>query len=481
MTRRLVPLALALLASLALGQADPTGAWRGALGPGIIDLEIRVTIAADEAGTGLAGTIDIPAQGLFGYPLAEFALDGGDIAFVMPGVPGDPAFAGVVDGDRIEGSFTQSGQVLPFLLERDAQPDAGGPSRPQEPQPPFPYLEEEVAYASGDVTLAGTLTLPPGDARVPALLLITGSGAQDRNEEILGHKPFLDIADHLTRAGYAVLRVDDRGVGGSTGDDALATYDDMLGDVLAGVAWLRDHPRVDAARVGLLGHSQGGILAPAAAVASDGAVAFTILMAGPAVDGFSVLLAQNERYFELAMRAADPTVSDEAIAAALASQFAFLEALYPLLEADDADGIRALVRERIESELATLPAEQRPDDATLEQMVVTNAAGVAAPVFRAFVLFDPQPVLRQLAVPTLAFYGGLDFQVPAEQSEGPMREALAAAGNPDATVVTFPGLNHLMQPATTGNIDEYGVIDVTIDPVVLETITNWLQERFPVR
>ncbi|MFU8889328.1 MAG: alpha/beta hydrolase family protein [Trueperaceae bacterium] len=476
MTRRLIPLLLALLAGLALGQADPAGAWRGALGPGLIDLEIRVAITAD--GGALAGTIDIPAQGLFGYPLAEFALDGSDIAFAMPGVPGDPAFAGVVEGDRIEGTFTQSGQALPFLLERDAEPAA---LRPQEPQPPFPYLEEELTYASGDVTLAGTLTLPPGDARVPALLLITGSGAQDRNEEILGHKPFLVIADHLTRAGYAVLRVDDRGVGGSTGDDAAASYDELLGDVLAGVALLRDHPRVDPERVGLLGHSQGGFLAPAAALAADGGVAFVILMAGPAVDGFATLLAQNERIIEAAMRAADPAVSDEDVAAVVASQIAFLEALNPLLQAEDIDGARALVRERVETELAALPAEQRPDDATIEAMIAANQEGVIAPAFRAFLAFDPQPYLRQLTIPTLAFFGGLDLQVPAEQSEGPMREALAAAGNPDATVITFPGLNHLMQPATTGNVDEYGSIDVTIDPVVLETITTWLQARFPAR
>ncbi|MBW6454519.1 MAG: alpha/beta fold hydrolase [Trueperaceae bacterium] len=479
MTRRLVPLVLALLASLALGQADPTGAWRGALGPGVIDLEIRVAITAD--GDAWAGTIDIPAQGLFGYPLAEFALDGSDIAFVMPGIPGDPAFAGVVDGDRIEGTFTQSGQALPFLLERDTDPGAGGSLRPQEPQPPFPYLEEEVAYASGDVTLAGTLTLPTGDARVPALLQITGSGAQDRNEEILGHKPFLVIADHLTRAGYAVLRVDDRGVGGSTGDDALATYDDMLGDVLAGVAWLRAHPRIDAERVGLLGHSQGGFLAPAAAIEPDAGIAFVILMAGPAVDGYSVLVAQNELILELAMRTADPSVSDEAIAAVVASQIGFLDALYPLLVAGDADGIHALVRERVESEMAAIPVEQRPDEAALEQLIAVNAEGTAAPAFRSFVTFDPQPLLRQLTVPTLALFGGLDLQVPAEQSEGPMREALAAAGNPDATVITFPGLNHLMQPATTGNVDEYGAIDITIDPVVLDTLADWLQERFPAR
>ncbi|MDF1522180.1 MAG: alpha/beta fold hydrolase [Trueperaceae bacterium] len=446
--------------------------------PDVLNLEIRVTLATDEAGAGLTGTIDIPAQGLEAFPLADVVLDGDQIGFVMPGVPGDPTFVGTLDGDRIEGTFTQSGQAFPYFLERGDEPMA---LRPQEPLPPFPYDEEEVAFASGDVTLAGTLTLPPGDGRAPAVLLMTGSGPQDRNEEILGHKPFLVIADHLTRAGYAVLRVDDRGVGGSTGSDTDATYEELLGDVLAGVALLRDHPRVDPERVGLLGHSQGGFLAPAAAVEADGDVAFVILMAGPSVDGFQTLLAQNERIIELAMRAANPAVTDEAVADAVASQFAFLEALHVLLQDGDLEGARALVRTRVEEELEATPADRRPDDATIEQIIAANQAATASPSFRAFVLFDPRPYLEQLTVPTLAFFGGLDVQVLAEQNEGPMREALAAAGNPDATVVTFAGLNHLMQPATTGSVDEYGAIATTIDPIVLETITDWLQVRFPVR
>ena len=477
MIRSLVAPTLALVLTLCAGataQSDPLGVWLGAIGPGVIDLEIRVTIRTDD--DGLAGTIDIPVQGMVGYPLADVVHDGETLSFALPGVPGDPAFDGVIDGDRVEGTFTQGGQPLAFALERDLEPIA---LRPQEPLPPFPYDEQDIEFASGDVTLAGTITLPPGDASVPGLLLITGSGAQDRNEEILGHKPFLVIADHLTRAGYAVLRVDDRGVGGSTGSDELATFDDLLGDVLAGVARLREHPRVDPDRVGLLGHSQGGFLAPAAALAADGDVAFTILMAGPAVDGFSVLLAQNERAIEVAMRTATPDVSEEEISAVVASQVAFLEALFPLLEAEDHDGARALVRERIETELAALPAEQRPDEATLEEMIRANQAGVVAPAFRAFLVFDPQPSLRTLTVPTLALFGGLDVQVPAEQNELPMREALAAAGNPDATVITIPGVNHLMQPAVTGSVDEYGAIETTIEPAVLEMITQWLTERFP--
>ncbi len=476
MIRRLVPLLIALVATLALGQGDPLGAWRGALGPGIIDIEISVTITVDEAGTGLDGTIDIPAQGLIDYPLAEFAFDGVDIAFVMPGVPGDPAFAGSVQGDRMEGTFSQAGQPLPFVLERDAAPSA---TRPQEPVPPFPYLEEEVSFASGDVTLAGTLTLPPGDARVPALLLITGSGAQDRNQEILGHKPFLVIADHLTRAGYAVLRVDDRGIGGSTGTDADATFEDFVGDALAGVELLRAHPRVDPARVGLLGHSQGGYLAPVAALESGGGVAFTILLAGPALDGFSVLVAQSERVIEASTRAADPTIADEVIAGVVADQLAFLEALQERFLADDPAGARALVRQRIEDEMAAMPADQRLEGELLEDFIALQQDGVTSPAFSSFLMFDPQPYLRRLTIPTLAIFGDLDLQVPADQSEGPMREALA--GNPSAAVVTFAGLNHLLQPAITGGIEEYGAIETTIDPIVLETITRWLRAWFPVR
>lgn len=478
MTRHLITLALTTLIAFTYAQSDPLGVWSGAIGPGVIDLEVRVTITAEEGSTGLAGTIDIPAQGMIDYPLASVVHDGDALSFALPGIPGDPTFDGVIDGDRLEGTFEQGGQTLTFTLDRDAEPTA---LRPQEPLPPFPYDEEEVVFLSGDVTLAGTLTLPPGDARVPALLLITGSGAQDRNEELVGHKPFLVIADHLTRAGYAVLRVDDRGVGGSTGSDADATYDDLLDDVLAGVALLRGHERVDPERVGLLGHSQGGYLAPAAALAAEGDVAFVISIAGPAVDGFSVLLLQNERIIDLALRATDPSISDAVVAAAVTDQIAFLEALFTLLEAEDVDGAHALVRERIDAELAALPAEQRPDDAIVAEIIAVQQAALTSPSFRAFLTFDPQPYLQRLTLPMLALFGELDMQVPPDQSEDAMREALAAAGNADATVMTFAGLNHLMQPAVTGGPDEYGAIDVTIDPVVLETIERWLRERFPAR
>lgn len=467
-TIRTLTLALALLAGAAAAQPNPAGSWQGAIELPGAALEIRATFAVE--GAALTGTLDIPAQGLIGFALAPVTLDGDALRFGMPGVPGDPLFEGTVGAERIEGTFTQGGQAFPFFLERAA---AAANLRPQEPQPPFPYLEEEVTFANGDVTLAGTLTLPEGDGRVPAVLLITGSGAQDRNEEILGHKPFLLLADRLTRAGFAVLRVDDRGVGGSTGSDADATFDDLAGDVGAGLDLLAAHPRVDAGAMGLLGHSQGGYLAPFVAAQRDD-VAFAILMAGPAVDGFATLEVQNELLIARSLRAQGAT--QEAIDAAVAGQLAFLRELRGLLEAEDLDGVRALVRARVEAEV---PVEQRASEDEFEAFVAAQQEGVVAPAFRAFLAFDPRPYLEQLAVPVLAFFGSLDFQVDAAQSEGPMREALA--GNPDATVLVFEGLNHLMQPATTGLIDEYATIETTIDEAVLETVVGWLTERFGAR
>ena len=447
-----------LLAGAALAQANPVGTWAGAIELPGVQLEIRATFTLE--GAALAGTLDIPAQGLIGFALAPVALEGDALRFGMPGVPGDPLFVGTVADDAITGTFTQGGQAFPFALERTEATNL----RPQEPQPPFPYLEEEVTFASGDATLAGTITLPDGDGRVPAVLLITGSGAQDRNEEIVGHKPFLLLADRLTRAGFAVLRVDDRGVGGSTGSDADASFADLAGDVGAGLDLLAAHPRVDATRMGLLGHSQGGYLAPYVAAQRDD-VAFAILMAGPAVDGFTVLELQNELLIERTL--AGQGAPQDVIDAAVAEQLAFLRELRGFLRSDDLEGARSLVRARVESEL---PSDQRGSEAEFEAFVAMQQEGVVAASFRAFLEFDPRPYLEQLAVPTLALFGSLDFQVDAAQSEGPMREALA--GNPDATVVVFEGLNHLMQPANTGLLEEYAATEITIDEVVLARFAN---------
>lgn len=464
--KRTLLLHLFLIGGAALSTAwaqGPAGAWQGS-----IELETPLAIGVtfvDDA-DGLTGTIDIPAQGIADLPLTDVTLSGNNLSFGMQGVPGAPVFDGTVTGSgeaaRIAGDFTQSGQTFPFTLTRGAVAAA---ARPQEPQPPFPYRSEAVQFQNGAVTLAGTLTLPEGEGPFAAVLFITGSGPQDRDETIAGHKPFLLLADTLTRAGYATLRVDDRGVGGSSGDLGQATYDDLIGDVLAGVAFLKDHAATDRERIGLFGHSEGGYLAPLVAERSDD-VAFVIMMAGPAVSGEEVLLLQNRLIYE---GSGLPEAQVEA-------QVAFIRQLSTLLEQKNYEATRVLSRKHIAAQYASLPQSQRPSPAEQEAVTKAQMTNYLTPNFRAFVTYDPRPALEALDVPVLAFYGGKDIQVPPRQSAPVLRELLS--DNTDATVRVFPNFNHLMQPATTGGFEEYAQIETTLSPAVLELVTNWLAARF---
>ncbi len=428
-----------------------TGDWHGAIEIPGQPLDIGVTFAGD--GT---ATIDIPLQGVQDEPLKDVKSDRGGVAFAIPNIPGDPAFKGSYDAgsDRITGDFTQFGQPFPLTLERGAVAQL---ARPQEPKPPFPYRSEDVSYPSGDITIAGTLTEPEGAGPFPAVLLVTGSGPQDRNEELMGHKPFLLLADTLTRAGYAVLRTDDRGVGGTGGKLDVANYTDLSDDVAAGVRFLRARPDIDPARVGLLGHSEGGYLAPMVAARPDSGVAFVILMAGPTVPGGEVLIEQTRAL--LAANGASPEEIDK--------QVRDTTEMVALLKAGDLAGAKDLAKRNN----AELPEDQRlPDD---------QVGAEITPYFAALVAHDPAPALSALRIPVLAFFGDKDLQVLATQNEPPARTLLA--GDPDATVHVFPGLNHLMQPTQTGLPSEYTAIETTIDPQVLTYVTDWLTQRFPAK
>lgn len=318
------------------------------------------------------------------------------------------------------------------------------------PEPPH-HTAVEVAVPHGDVVLAGTLTLPGGPGPHPAAVLVTGRGPHDRDETLGPHRPFRLLADTLARAGVAVLRTDDRGVGGSTGSLAGATYDDLVGDTLAAVDLLRSRPDVDPARIGLIGHSEGGWLAPLAAV--RGPVAFVVSIAGPAVPGTDVLVEQSRLLPGLPGVGADP------------ARFpAFVAAFAARLRAGDRDGARALA--------AAAVAAAGPDRPAAQQ----EAEVVALMDRERFLLHDPAPALRALRVPVLALFGSLDRQVSPAQNEAPMRALLA--GDRDATVLTFPGLNHQMQPARTGLPEEYATLPTTLAPEVLDTITRWTTERF---
>jgi pimeloyl-ACP methyl ester carboxylesterase len=421
------------------------GQWQGQLEIPGAPLSVGVTVTHTDGGYG--GTFEVPAQGLSGAALTDVAVDGATIGFAIAGIPGNPTYRGQFDGQRIAGTFSQSGQSFPLTLSRGTP---AAPARPQEPQPPHPYRSTDVSYPGG-VTIAGTLTEPDGDGPFPAVLLITGSGAQDRDETIAGHRPFLLLADTLTRAGYAVLRVDDRGVGGTGGTQAEATYDDLAGDAAAGLQFLRARPDIRADAVGLLGHSEGGYLAPLVAQTQAQKPDFVILMAGPAVSGRDVLIEQNK----LIMAAAGATRQQTG------DQVAFVTRYADLIIAGDFAGATELARQQVAK--AGGDANLAPDTAN-ENM-------------RSLLTYDPAAALSALTVPVLAVYGGRDLQVPPAQSEPVLRSLLAA--NPDATVQTFPTLNHLMQPAGTGSPSEYATTETTIDPTVLDLYVSWLQQRFP--
>lgn len=468
--KSLLGLALALFtASAALAQSDAFGYWTGSIGPGVLDLGVNVLIEGTEEEP--TAVLDIPVQGLIGFPLSEVTIDGNDVSFAMAGVPGDPRFSGTADGDTLSGTFSQSGAEFEFVLERSDEESAGF-SRPQEPERPFPYTEEEVTLHSpaGDVTLAGTLTLPEdGEGPFTALLFLTGSGPQDRDETLFEHRPFLVLSDALTRAGYATLRLDDRGMGGSTGLDHEASYEDLTSDAVTAVNWLQ--AREDIGAIGIIGHSQGGYLAPVVAAETD--IDFIISLAGPSVSGLEVLELQNRLIYELEAAAAGG-VSPEELEAAIEEQIAFLRELHGHFEAGDIEAAEALGRERIAEQLEGLELSEEER----EQLTEAQLLGIATPSMASFMTFDPQPFLRQLDVPLLAVFGGLDIQVDAEQSIAPLEEALAAADTDDYTVVTIEDMNHLLQPAETGSLDEYILIETTIHPQLLELLLDWLAERY---
>jgi len=449
---------------LASAQAPPAaGHWEGAIQIPGHDLLVKIDLASAEGAW--KGTIDIPEQSAKALPLEKVAVEGDHVQFAIAGVPGAPAFDGKLEGGKIAGTFTQGGASIPFRLGREAVQAA---RRPQDPVPPFPYQEEEVAYQNGEIHLAGTLTLPPGAGPFPAVVLITGSGAQNRNEELLGHRPFLVLADHLSRHGIAVLRMDDRGVGGSTGSVSDSTSSDFAGDALAGVAFLKQHAHIAADRIGLIGHSEGGLIAPLAASRSKD-VAFIVMLAGTGVSGYEILPAQVE--------AIDTASGQPAVKARQEADL--IRAAMDLVRSEkDGAALRTKLKTLFAAHSDAIDAADLKAAGGLDAYVDQQAKTLSSPWFRYFVDYDPRPALRQVKVPVLALNGELDRQVLPDQNLPAIEQALREGKNPDVTLRRMPGLNHLFQTTATGSPTEYATNQETLSPAALDLVTSWVLERF---
>jgi pimeloyl-ACP methyl ester carboxylesterase len=434
------------------------GFWAGALDTGAIKLRLVMKFSRTPDGK-LKGTLDSLDQGANDIPMSVVTFQNGALHVEMKSLGATYDGKLSADGTQITGEFVQ-GAKLPLDLKRVEKAEDAALKRPQTPTKPYPYNEVEVTYQNkpDKIVLAATLTVPRGAGPFPAVVLITGSGFEDRNEMIYGHQPFLILADYLTRRGIAVLRADDRGIGGTSKGSADDTSENFTGDALAGVEFLKTRKEINPKQIGLVGHSEGGMIAPMAAVRSND-VAFIVLMAGPGIVGDKLLIMQNrlitaaecdkevkesvaqaERLFVIAREERDPAVAKQKMKA-------------------ESVKIAENARKKLEAQLSTV-------DGRVNQIL--------SPWYRFFLSYDPRPTLMKVHVPVLAINGETDTQVPAKEDLAAIEQALKDGGNRDYKIVLLPKLNHLFQTSSTGAPSEYAQIEETIAPVALETMGDWI-------
>ena len=383
------------------------------------------------------------------------------------------AFEGALNTEKTEvkGKWTQGGAKLDLVLTQEEslrEEVVKPPVRPQTPVAPFPYRTEEVSFRNeaDDVQLAGTLTIPAIDHPCPAVVLISGSGPQDRDETILDHKPFWVIADHLSRHGIAVLRFDDRGTGASKGDFSSATSENFANDVEAAFDHLTRDTRIAKNAIGVMGHSEGGIIAPMVAARRND-VAFAILMAGTGVNGKEILLSQGQ----LILRAEGVT-EENLLNIQRMTQLAMIDTvLEAAADATHDELVAAAMRRLTES----LPEESLSDD-NLKDTVSAGIQRMHSPWFRFFLTYEPATLLQRVKCPVLALNGEKDVQVDPRLNLPAIQAAVEKGGNTRFKTVEFPALNHLFQSCTTGGLSEYQTIEETISPTVLQTITDWITD-----
>ncbi|HMV08464.1 MAG TPA: alpha/beta hydrolase [Cyclobacteriaceae bacterium] len=448
MARIFLTLFSVIISSTSFSQ-NVTGAWGGVLK--VQGMQLRLVFNITKSGSTYTSTLDSPDQGAKGIPVSSTSFENSTlkIAVAAAGIQYEGTLA---PDSTITGTFKQAGQSFPLNLTK--QKAEVKTLRPQEPVKPYPYYEEDVTFENktASITLAGTLTLPKKDGVFPVVILISGSGAQNRNEELMGHKPFLVLSDYLTRNGIAVLRFDDRGVGKSTGNFQTATSADFATDVTAAVEYLKTRTEINKKKIGLIGHSEGGVIAPMVAANSKD-IAFIVLMAGTGVPGDQLFLAQEK----LVGRASGLDSVALSINERLSRQ------AYEIVKKTTND-------EALKAELTALLKRNNVSDDEISR----SLGRTLNPWTLYFIRHDPAPALTKVKCPVLALNGSNDLQVPKENLMA-IKNALTKGGNKNVTTKELAGLNHLFQESKTGSPTEYGTIEQTISPAALTEIVSWLK------
>ena len=441
------------------------GSWSGALSVQGTQLHLVMNISFNQADSMIV-TFDSPDQGARDLPTSKVRLKD-DSLFVSSKAIGGK-FNGKINAEvsSIAGSWKQSGMSFPLILERLEKRVTV--NRPQEPKPPFPYRSTEVTFpnVAGGFDLAGTLTIPEKEGRYPAAILITGSGPQNRDEELLGHKPFLVLADYLTRLGFAVLRYDDRGVAKSKGDFKSATSFDFATDAEAAFNFLKLRPEIDPTKIGFIGHSEGGLIAPIVASRSN-EVAFVVLMAGPGITGEQILLLQSALISK----------AEGADEKSIKSSEKLSRDMYSVLKRNSDNDKAGQKLRMLIADFDKKNAKDTSYHPMTETEISAQVASITSPWFRCFLTINPEDYLSKVKCPLLAINGSLDLQVPPKENLQAIEKALIFGGNSNYMIEELPGLNHLFQTATTGSPTEYARIEETISPSALELIGKWLQKN----
>ena len=453
-----------LLFSIAIFGQDITGLWNGILK--VQGMQLRVNFNIDKVDEAYQATMDSPDQNAFGIPVDSTHFQGNIITIKIPKMGIE--YKGTLTGDSIVGTFNQMGQSFPMNLSKK-KVEKEKINRPQEPQQPQGYYQEDIKFenTNENIQLAGELTMPSKEGIFPAVILISGSGPQDRNEEVFGHKPFLVLANHLTKQGIAVLRFDDRGIGESTGDFKSATSYDFATDVKAAIAYLQTRKEIDHKKIGLIGHSEGGLIAPLVASQSDD-VNFIALLAGPGIPSSQLLLLQSE----LISRASG--LNETQIQNALALNKEIFELA---LKSKNIDEFRTELASQFKQLTKDHPEIIEQSGMSQEDFYNSQISQLATPWMYTFLRYDPIPVLKKVKCPVLAINGEKDLQVPAQIDIEGIEKALKAGGNTNVTTKIFPNLNHMFQECEKGLPAEYSQIEQTFSPDALDFISHWIEKQ----